>query len=351
MKKTRLLNAVVGIDLGDKKHAVCVLDEAGKIFEEVTISNTRASLAKLVERYPGALVAIEVGSHSPWLSRYLAELGCQVVVANARKMRAIYDNPRKSDELDARMLAKLARADVSLLHPIEHVSESAQRDLSWIKLRDNLVRQRADVISAVRNILKSLGIPLPSPSTACFAKRARLLLEDNEPEMLAAAEPSLQVIDVMTQKIRELDREIERLCEEQYPETARLREIRGIGAIASLTFLLTIGDPNRFERPRDVGAYLGLVPKRDQSGGTDKSLRISKWGNAYLRRLLVGSANYLLGPFGEECDLRTQGLKLAERGGRGARKKAVVAVARKLAVVMMAIWRQGSEYRPHRQPT
>lgn len=348
MKKSLVHKAVIGIDLGERKHAVCVLDQTGAIREEITITNTRASLKRLVERYPGSRVAIEVGSHSPWVSRHLSSLGCEVVVANARKLRAIYDNPRKSDQLDARMLAKLARADVSLLHPIEHVSEAAQRDLARVKLRDNLVRQRVDVISAVRNILKSLGIPLLSPNTACFAKKARILLEDLAPEMLEAVEPSLQVIDVMTKQIRELDREIERLCEERYPVAARLREIRGVGPVTALTFLLTIGDPERFARPRDVGAYLGLVPRRDQSGGTDKSLRISKCGNAYLRRLLVGCANYLLGPFGEECDLRRQGLKLAERGGRGAKKKAVVAVARKLAVVMLAIWQQGGEYQPHR---
>lgn len=349
MKKTRLLKAIIGIDLGDKKHAICVLNAAGEIVEEQTITNTRESLTRLAKRCPKALVAIEVGSHSPWISRFLTELGCKVIVANSRKLRAIYQNERKSDELDARMLAKLARADVSLLHPIEHGSERAQRDLSRIKLRDNLVRQRVDVISSVRFILKSIGIALPSPNTNYFAKRARLILEGTEAEMLAAIEPSLQVIDVMTAKIRELDKEIDRLCEESYPESARLRGIRGIGPITALTFLLTIGDPNRFGQRRDVGAYLGLVPKRDQSGGTDKSLRISKCGNAYLRRLLVGSAQYLMGPFGEECDLRTQGLKLADRGGRGAKKKAVVAIARKLAVVMLSVWQSGADYEPIRK--
>ena len=349
MKKTPLLNTTVGIDLGDRKHAVCVLDPAGEIVQETTITNTRESLSRLVARCPEALIAIEVGSHSPWISRFLTALGCEVVVANSRKMRAIYQNERKSDELDARMLAKLARADVSLLHPIEHVSERAQRDLSRIKLRDNLVRQRVDVISSVRFILKSIGIALPSPNTNCFAKRVRPILGDAEPEMLAAVEPSLQVIDVMTAKIKELDREIGRLCEENYPETARLRGIRGVGPITALTFLLTIGDAQRFGRPREVGAYLGLVPRRDQSGGTDKSLRITKCGNAYLRRLLVGSAQYLLGPFGGDCDLREHGLKLAERVGGGAKNKAVVAIARKLAVVMLSVWQNGTDYEPVRR--
>lgn len=153
----------------------------------------------------------------------------------------------------------------------------------------------------------------------------------------------------MTKQIRELDREIEQLCEQSYPETARLREIRGIGPITALTFVLVIGDAKRFERPRDVAAYLGLVPKKDQSGGVDKALRISKCGNAYLRRLLVGSAQYMLEPFGEPCDLQATGIRLAERGGRGAKKKAVVAVARKLAVVMLTIWKNGSHYQALRK--
>ena len=181
----RLRNAVMGIDLGDRRHAVCVIDGAGEIFEERSIPNTRESLHRLARQYPGVRVAIEVGCHSPWISRLFSSEGCEVIVANARKLRAIYQNDRKSDALDARMLAKLARLDVSLLHPIEHVSEEAQRDLLRVKLRDNLVRQRVDVISAVRASLKSLGVRLPSPKTTCFAKRARTLLKEDQPELLA----------------------------------------------------------------------------------------------------------------------------------------------------------------------
>ena len=337
------------MDQGDLRHRVCVLDGLGEIYEELSLTNTRESITDFLEAYPQSVVAIEAGTHSPWISRLIEEMGCRAIVANPRKLRAIYQNDRKSDELDARMLAKLARADESLLYPVEHVSEPAQRDLLRIKLRDNLVRQRVGVINAVRSTLKGLGYRLASPNTTCFAKRARTRLEKDDPELLAMIEPSLLVVDTLTGKIRELDREIERLCEEGYPETARLRQIRGIGPITALCFVLTIGSPERFERPRDVGAWLGLVPKRDQSGDTEKKLGISKAGNAYLRRLLVGSANYLLGPFGEDCDLRTRGLRLAERGGRGARKKAVVATARKLAVVMLTVWRENREYEPIRK--
>lgn len=341
-------NHTVALDLGDLKHAICVLNADGEIIDERSISNTRESLAELSAQYPDARVAFEVGSHSPWISRYFKELGHEVIVANPRKLRVIYTSDRKSDESDARMLAKLARLDVSLLYPVQHGSERAQRDLLQIKLRDNLVRQRVDVISAVRFTLKSLGVRLASPKTSCFAKRARLTLQDDHPELLAMIEPSLQVIDTMTQQIRHLDRQIERLCEQDYPETTRLRAIRGIGPITALAFILTIEDPHRFGKARDVGAYLGLVPKRDQSGTVDKALGVGKCGNAYLRRLLVGSAQYLLGPFGEPCDLRTSGERLVARGGRGAKKKAAVATARKLAVVMLSVWKNQSDYHQFR---
>ena len=122
-----------------------------------------------------------------------------------------------------------------------------------------------------------------------------------------------------------------------------------MGPITALCFVLVIEDPARFARAREVGAYLGLVPKRDQSGAVDKRLGISKAGNAYLRRLLVSAAQYILGPFGPECDLKRRGMELAERGGRGAKQKAVVATARKLAVVMLALWQNQEDYQTTRR--
>jgi transposase len=313
------------------------------------MTNHRESLRRLAKKYPGARVALEVGSHSPWVSRFLRDLGMEVIVANPRKLRAIYCNDRKSDERDARMLAKLARVDPDLLYPIQHGSEQAQRDLLQVKLRDNLVRQRVDIISSVRFTLKSLGIRLPSPSSASFVKTARKCLAQEHGEVLNMIEPSLCVLEVMTRQIYELDGAIERLCEERYPVTRRLRAIRGVGPITALCFVLLIEDPARFAKPREVGAYLGLVPKRDQSGAVDKKLGISKAGNAYMRRLLISASQYILGPFGEECDLKAHGQRLAERGGRGAKNKAVVATARKLAVVMLTLWQREADYQPIRR--
>lgn len=343
---TLIPSITIGLDLGDKKHAICVLDSAGNIIDERSITNHRESLRRLSLKYPGARIALEVGTHSPWTSRFLASLGHEVLVANARKLRAIYANHRKSDQTDARMIA---RVDPELLHPIRHGSEASQRALLQVKLRDNLVRQRVDIISSIRFTLKSLGIRLPSPNTACFAKRCRALLTKEHAEILTMIGPSLEVIDLLTRNIRELERRIETLCGERYPATQRLRQIPGVGAITSLAFVLTVGDPQRFERNRDVSAYLGLIPKRDQSGGLDKQLRISKAGNAYLRRLLVGAAQYILGPFGPDCDLKRKGLDLAARGGARAKKKAVVAVARKLAVLLLTLWKESCDYESDRR--
>ena len=347
--KNIIPSITIGLDLGDKKHAICVLNEEGEIIDERTITNHRESLRRLSQKYAGARIAHEVGSHSPWISRFFQELGHEVLVANPRRLRAIYASNRKSDQTDARMIARLARVDPKLLYPIQHGTEESQRDLLQIKLRDNLVRQRVHIISGIRFTLKSLGIPLASPNTDCFAKRCRTLLQGEHAELLAMIEPSLQVVDTLTKSIHELDRSIEKLCAEKYPATIRLRQICGVGAITSLSFVLTIGDPERFKSPRDVAAYLGLVPKRDQSGNLDKQLRISKAGDGYLRKLLVGAAQYILGPFGPDSDLRRHGLELAARGGARAKKKAVVAIARKLAVLLLVLWKHQRDYNPLRQ--
>lgn len=348
---TTIPSITIGIDLGDKKHAICVLDEAGAIIEERAITNHRESLRRLSQKYPGARIAMEVGTHSPWISRMLREPGHEVLVANPRKLRAIYASPRKCDQSDAHMLARIARFDPTLLHPIQHSSEQNQRDLLEIKMRDNLVRQRVNIISAIRFTLKSLGVRLASPNPDCFARKCRKALSELDPGLLAMCEPSILAVETLTKSIKDYERRIEDLCATSYPATAILRQVTGVGALTALTFVLTIGDPERFSTPRDVAAYLGLVPKRDQSGSVDKQLRISKAGDAYLRRLLVSASQYILGPFGPDCDLRRHGESLRLRGGKSARKKAVIAIARKLSVLLLALWKQGGEYQPLRGPS
>jgi transposase len=333
----------IGVDLGDKKHHVCVTDKDGVIIMECTIANDRHALRQLCQDYPGGAVALEVGAHSPWISRFLTAQGMQVTVANARKLRAIYQNNRKCDQLDARMLAKLLRADRELLSPIQHGSEQAQKDLLAIKIRASLVRQRTGMVNTLRGVIKSMGMRIPSSSAEAFHVRAGEFLTE-QPELEPAIAPALKALETVTEQIRLYEKAIEEAARTHHPQALKLQQIPSIGPITSLAFVLGIEDPTRFKDPRDVGAYIGLVPRRDQSGDTDKQLPISKAGNKYLRQLLVQCAQYLIGHFGPDCALRDQGLKLVARGGKAAKKKATIAIARKLAVMMIAMWQKGSDY-------
>ena len=168
-------------------------------------------------------------------------------------------------------------------------------------------------------------------------------------ELAEALEDVVATIASLTERIRDYERRIERVSKEDYPqESALLRQVPGVGALTSLSFVLTLEDPQRFEKSRTVGAYLGLVPSKDQSGESDPGKRISGEGDEMLRRLLVGSAHYILGPFAPDSDLRRHGEKIAGRGGKNTKKRAVVAVARKLAVLLHRLWITGESYEPLR---
>lgn len=342
--KTQQYRTIIGVDLGDKKHHVCVTDKNGKVLCETTVSNRHESVVRMAREHRGALFALEVGTHSPWVSRLIEQNGCTCLVANSRKLRAIYQNVRKCDELDARMLAKLARVDPDLLSPIRHGSEQSQIDRLALTCRDSLVRQRAHIIGSIRFSLKSLGQRLPSCSTASFAKRCRVEMEGSP--LLEVVTPSIKAIEELDKQIKELDKKIRETAKARYPQTKLLEQIPGVGPLTSLCYVLAVGEPGRFNDVRDVAAYLGLVPGRDQSGNSDKELPISKAGNGDVRRLLVQCAQYILGRFGPDCDLRRWGLALAGRGGKGAKNKAVTAVARKLAVLMLVLWKNGNPYDP-----
>jgi transposase len=200
------------------------------------------------------------------------------------------------------------------------------------------------LINHVRGTVKSFGARLPKCSAESFHKKVAGQLPCELAEVL---EDVVETIASLTERIRDYDRRIERLCKERYPqETGLLRQVPGLGALTSLTYVLTLEDPRRFAESRAVGAYLGLFPGKDQSGEQDPGKRISGGGDEMLRRLLVGSAHYILGPFAPDSDLRRHGEKRASRGGKNARKRAVVAVARKLAVLLHHLWVSGEVYEP-----
>ena len=273
-------------------------------------------------------------------------MGHHVLVGNPRKLRAIWNSENKGDDRDCEMLARIGRADPKLLHPIQHRSLEAHTDLVLLKARDMLVRTRTSIILHCRGIAKCLGFRFSKSSAPAFHKK----LEQEIPDSLRdALEPMIAVLQRLTVEIRQYDKKIEALSSEKYTETQTLRQINGVGPVTALAYVLTLEEHSRFAKSRDVGPYLGLTPRRNQSGDTDKQLGITKAGNVYLRRLLVGSANYIIGQFGTDCDLQRFGLKLCARGGKNAKKRAAVAVARKLSVVMHHLWKHGDQYQPLRK--
>jgi transposase len=336
-----------GLDLGDKYSYLCLLDsESGEVIEEGRLRTTpEAFRRRFTSEQSPMRIAIEAGTHSPWASRVLEECGHEVLVANARKLRLIYSNKRKTDEIDAENLARLARLDPKLLYPLKHRGEDSQAHMAIVRSREALVGCRTQLVNHVRGAVKSFGARLPKCPAVSFHKRA----PEHIPEaLMPALGPLLEQIGSLTQRIRDYERKLEEISKAHYPETRLLRQVEGIGPLTALTFVLTLEDPYRFEKSRSVGAYLGLVPARDQSGDRDPQKRISKEGDEMLRRLLVSSAHYILGPFGSDSDLRRHGEKIASRGAKNAKKRAVVAVARKLSVLLHSLWISGEVYEPLR---
>jgi len=335
-----------GLDIGDRYSYLCLLDsESGEVIEEGRLRTTPEAFRRRFASELPMRIAIEAGTHSPWVSRVLEECAHEVLVANARKIRLIYANKRKTDEIDAENLARLARVDPKLLYPLKHRGEDSQAHIAIIRSREALVGSRTQLVNHVRGAVKSFGHRLPKCPASGFHNKA----PEHIPEALwPALGPILEQIGSLTERIRQYDRKLQKISKEHYPETGHLRQVEGVGPLTALTFVLTLEDPYRFEKSRSVGAYLGLVPARDQSGDRDPQKRISKEGDQMLRKLLVSGAHYILGPFGSDSDLRRHGQKMATRGAKNSKKRAAVAVARKLCVLLHSLWVSGEVYEPLR---
>ena len=330
----------IGCDLGDKTSELCVL-RADDSMESCRVRTTKDAMLRKFTRAP-AHVVIEVGTHSRWVSELLHSLGHRVTVANPRQVKLISHNKSKSDRKDAQLLARLGRMDVVLLAPIQHRGTQVQADLAVPRSRDVLVRCRTMLVNHVRGVVKGWGERLPVCTAESFARGT----EKAVPVALKPAlEPVYRALERLDEQIKELDRTIERVAK-KYPDVEVVSQPNGVGVLTALVFILTLEDKDRFKKSRLAGAYVGLRPKKSQSGKHDPQLRITKAGDPFLRRLLVNAANYVVGPFGSESDLRQWGLRLAERGGKNARQRAKVAVARKLAVLMHRLWVTGEVYEP-----
>jgi len=324
----------VGLDLGDRTSRYAIVDDDGELIAQGECRNTPAGLAKIFAEMPPSRIALETGSQSGWIARELMKLGHEALVANARELRGIWGSVRKNDRRDAVKLARYARLDPALLHPTRVRSAQAQLELSELRVRDALVRARTLLVNAARGLSKTHGERLPKTSTKSFALRAAAELTE---QLAAVLEPLFSQIAALSERITAADRSLAQAAK-QDPSAARLMTVPGVGPLTALTFVHTLEDPGRFRHSREVGAYLGLTPRQAQSGSRDPQLPISKAGDVRLRRLLVQCAHRILGPFGQDSSLRRWALLLASRGGPAGRKRAIVALARKLAVVLHRLW-------------
>jgi transposase len=333
----------VGVDLGDQWSHYCILGLEGDTLAEGQLRTTAQDVAEFFQALNAARVVVEVGTHSAWVGEVIRGYGHEVLVANPRLMEGSKRRKRKNDRIDANKLARLGRVDPQSLHPIEHRSKEVRQDLVMLRARNALVEARTELINATRGLVKSMGKRLPKSSSRSFAQKA----EEAVPvETRDALLPLMRMTAALSDCIQGYDEKIEKLAREKYGHTELLRQVKGVGPITSLAYVLTLENPKRFVKSRDVGPYLGLVPRQEDSGESQPQLGISKAGDTMVRKLLVGSAQYILGPFGPDTDLRRYGLRLCERGGKNAKKRAAVAVARKLAVLLHRLWVSGEVYEP-----
>ena len=333
----------VGVDLGDQWSNYCILGLGGETLREGQFRTRRQEVGEFFQGLAISRVVIEVGTHSAWIREVIAGLGHEVLVANAQRMEGRKRRRRKNDRIDAAKLARLGRVDPKSLYPIQHRSTEVREDLLVVRVRDSLVESRTKLISTVRGMVKTMGSRVAHCSSVSFSGKAA---DQIPPEVQETLQPLLRLIETLSEEIKSYEKRIEKLGSEKYMDTKLLRQVNGVGPVTSLAYVLTLETPQRFKRSRDVGPYLGLVPQQEDSGDSQPQLGISKAGDRMLRKLLVGSAHYILGPFGPDTDLRRFGMKLCERGGKNAKKRASVAVARKLAVLLHRLWSSGEVYEP-----
>jgi transposase len=336
----------VGLDIGDRWSRYCVVSARGTTLIEGKLATTREDLKTGFQSFVNTTMALEAGTHSPWISRFLAGMGHEVVVANPRKVALIGQSSRKNDKVDAAKLAMLANTNQQLLYPIQHRGEQAQADLAEIRARAVLVEARTSVINSARGQAKAFGYRLES----CDADAVKGEMADVLPEaMRGSVKRLLETAALLTAQIKAADQQIHKVAE-RYPEISLLTPIYGVGELSALAFVLTIDDKERFGTSREVGPYLGMVPGQDQSGDSDKPQRITKEGDRLVRTLLVQCAHCILKTNAPDTDLKRWGQKKVDdqvkRGKKPNKKKVLVGIARKLAVLMHRLWANGEVYDP-----
>jgi transposase len=333
----------VGVDVGDKFSRYCSLDERRMIAGVGRFATTRVGLRKEFAELPPSKIILEAGTHSPWIADLFEEMGHSPVVIDARRLALVAHSMKKNDRSDAEILARVGSSDLGLVSEVHHRSKETLEDRSVLRLRDFAVRTRSGAIATLRGIVKPFGARLPACTASSFLDKA---VEAIPESLRESTKPILELIENLEKQITAYDCLVAKLGT-KYPATQVLQQVAGVGPITSLAYVLTIEDPRRFKGSRLVGSYLGLTPRQRQSSEGNPQLGITKAGDSLLRKLLVQCAQHILGHRGADCDLRRFGIALSERGGKNAKKRAVVAVARKLAVLLHRLWRNGEEYDPN----
>ena len=334
----------VGLDVSQDECAVCILSEDGIPLFEGSCPTDPDAILRAISSHAGAVDKIvhESGPLSIWLTRELAKRGAPVVCIDARAAnKALSARMNKSDRSDAEALAQLART--GWYREVHIKSEESDRLRLLLSTRERLIHIRMDIESQARGILKTFGIRL-GPVRAGWSRRnfrdQLTEIVSGDPILEAVFASLIAVHETVCHQATDLDAEIQQIAKDS-PLARRLTTVPGVGPIVALNFIATIDDATRFRRAVDVGAYLGLTPRRYQSGETDWSGRISKRGDSAMRKLLYEAANVLIQRVPRFSTLKAWSVRLAEKKGL---KKATVATARKLAVILTRIWRDGTVF-------
>lgn len=332
----------IGMDLGNRKHTVCAVGAAGELLWRREVANTPEALRPFFEENAGATVAMETGLCCRWISALAKSCGCGVLVGNARRLAAIWQSKRKNDGNDALLIAKIARADRELFHPVELRDDERHEMVQIIELREVLVAQRTQAVNSVRGLCKAQGVFIPKCDASCFHRVAG---ESIPADARWKFGPMLRHLRELAEAVKRYDAMLEEYARGHFKEEVEiLRTIPGVGTITSCAFVAHVADPGRFGKARDAGAYFGLTPAQDQSGDRDAPRRITKAGSTLVRHLLVTAANYVMRDSSADTALKRHGERICARGGKVSRRKAKTAVARKLAVLMVAMLKSGRPY-------
>ncbi len=331
----------IGIDVSDRKSQVCVMSKGEgnpKVVLETAIPTSKEGLSDFLATQDKTIpVTFETGTHCRWMNEVASSMGFKVYVANPCRLRMVTESRTKNDTNDARMLARITLADVGLLHPVKLRSAEYQKMIHIHELRNSLIKQRTGIIVQLRSIAKSMGFRIPQCSTVSFHRQDMSLWPQDFKDI---AWPMMKNLENLEITIKTYEKQIRELAETPTFKTQvdRLKEIRYVGLFVATGFVAVIGgDVERFEKARDIGPWLGLTPKQDQSGDIDKQCHITKAGSPFMRRLLTESAQMILREGSVDTDLKVKGLRICQRGAKIAKRKAVAAVARSLAVLMVAM--------------